>query len=148
VAANVAAQVESSLFSDFDPSFQPDPDRPLGAVLAIQWRAKAGRFADFAQRVTDSVPHIERLGGRLRAMQSVIGVHPMTMLISIGFETLDGYGAYADTSAADAEWQAFWGGFMADPSADIVRSGLYLNIGPARTHRPRPTSGLVSVALV
>ena len=28
----------------------------------------------------------------------------------------------------DEQWQAFWSGVMSDPSADIVRAGLYVNI--------------------
>ncbi len=64
----------------------------------------------------------------MRTTQSLLGAYPMTVLISTSFADLDAYGAYADMTAADAQWQELWGGAMADPTADIVRSGLYLNI--------------------
>ena len=82
MASKSAVQVESSIFVDVDPSFQPDPERPLGAVLATQWRVKPGRMDDFVGNVMTSGTHIERMGGRMRAMQSMIGAHPMTMMVS------------------------------------------------------------------
>lgn len=123
-----AMQVESSLLSDIDPNFQPDPGRPMGAVMATQWRAKPGRIADFVGKVMESYEHIERMGGTPRAMQSVVGAHPMTTMVAVTFEDLDAYGAYADETASDAQWQAFWADSMADPTADMIRSGLYANI--------------------
>jgi hypothetical protein len=123
-----ATQVESSLFTDVDPNFQPDPGRPMGAVMATQWRAKPGRIAEFVAKVMESYEHIQRMGGTPRALQSLIGAHPMTMLVAVTFENLDAYGAYADKTATDTGWQEFWAGAMADPTADMIRSGLYVNI--------------------
>ncbi len=123
-----AIQVESSLFVDADPSYQPSPDRPVGVILATQWRALSGRLMDFMGNVMTSMPHMVRMGGSPRVLQSVIGAHPMTTLVSVGFADLDAYGAYADRIAADEQWQAFWAGAMATPSADLIRSGLYRNI--------------------
>lgn len=128
VKAQVAQQVESSLFSDLDASFQPDPSRPMGAILATQWRPRPGRLGEFLERVGEATPHTERMGGRTRVTQSVIGAHPLTILVGTAFEDLAGYGAYADTAASDGDWQQLWGAFMADPSADLIRSGIYLNI--------------------
>jgi hypothetical protein len=127
-AGGSAMQVESSLFSDVDPGFQPDPDRPLGVIMATQWRAKPGRIADFMAKVIGSYEHIQRLGGTPRALQSVIGAHPMTTLVVVSFADLDAYGTYADRIASDAGWQEFWASAMTDPTADMIRSGLYLNI--------------------
>jgi hypothetical protein len=123
-----AVQVESSLFTDVDASFRPNPDRPLGVILATQWRPVPGRGMDFMGNVMTSFGHIARLGGAARALQSVIGAHPMTVLVSVGFADLDAYGAYADATAGDEQWQAFWAGVLADPTADLIRSGLYVNI--------------------
>ena len=123
-----ATQVESSLFSDVDPGFQPPTDRPLGVILATQWRARPGRLVDFMANVETSVPHIERMGGAPRRMQCLLGSYPMTALITTGFADLDAYGAYSDTLASDQQWQAFWAGALADPTAELVRTGLYLNI--------------------
>ena len=126
-AGGSATQVESSVFSDVDPSFQPPADRPLGVILATQWRPRPGRLADFMANVATSIPHIERMGGNPRQMQCLLGSHPMTVLITTTFADLDGYGQYSDTLANDEQWQAFWAGAMADPTADLVRTGLYVN---------------------
>lgn len=131
MASGASQLVETSLFSDLDASFQPAADRPLGVLLATQWRARPGRMADLVGAITTSAAHIERMGGAPRAMQSVIGAHPMTMITTIGFADLDAYGAYADTLTSDDQWQAFWAGAMADPSAELIRSGIYLNISDA-----------------
>jgi hypothetical protein len=127
MGTGAATQAESSLFTDVDPNFQA-ANRTLGVVLAVQWRALPGRLADFMGKVAESFPHIERMGGRPRALQSVIGAHPMTTLVSTAFDDLDAYGAYVDATATDAEWQAFWAGALSDPTAEIIRSGVYVNM--------------------
>lgn len=129
MAAGSAEQDESTLMNDLDANFQPSADRPLGVLLATQWRAKDGRLTEFIGKMAESVPHIERMGGAARTMQSVVGRHPMTFMFSTAFADLDAYGAYADRSASDAEWQAFWAAALNDPTADLIRTGLYLNIG-------------------
>ncbi len=125
--SGAATQTESSLFSDIDPNFEA-ANRKLGVVLATQWRARPGRLMDFMAKVTESFGHVERMGGRPRAMQSVIGAHPMTTLVTTAFDDLDAYGAYADTIATDAAWQEFWMGALSDPTADMIRSGIYANM--------------------
>ena len=127
MGTGAATQAESTLFTDIDPNFQA-ANRTLGVVLATQWQARPGRLADFMAKVSESFPHIERMGGRPRAMQSVIGAYPMTTLVSTAFDDLDAYGAYADTTASDAGWQAFWAGAMSDPTAEMIRSGVYVNM--------------------
>ena len=114
--------------TDLDPAFQPDPERPLGAVLATQWRPKDGRLNDFVGKVMESASHVERMGGSTRALQIVVGSHPLTIMVVNGFADLDAFGAYSDRSAADAEWQAFWNTALNEPTADLVRSGIYVNI--------------------
>ena len=123
-----ATQVESSLYSDVDPSFQASADRPLGVILATQWRPRPGRLVDFMANVATSIPHIERMGGSPRQMQCLLGSYPMTALITTTFADLDAYGEYSDTLANDEQWQTFWAGAMADPTAELVRTGLYQNI--------------------
>ena len=128
MASGAAQQVETSFFTDLDPAFQPAADRPLGVVMATQWRARPGKMEDFVAKVVESGAHVERLGGRFRALQSVIGLHPLTMMVANTFVDLDAYAAYTDSLATDAEWQAFWAGAMKDPTADLLRSGLYVNM--------------------
>jgi hypothetical protein len=127
-AAASAEQVESSLFADADPNFQPSGDRPLGVVLATQWRAMPGRLTDFMGQLATGLGHISRIGGAPRAMQSLIGAHPLTVLVTVGFADIDAYGAYSDATTTDEQWQTFWAGALANPSAELIRSGLYLDI--------------------
>lgn len=128
MAGGSAEQVESSLLNDLDPNFQPAADRPLGVLLGFQWRAKDGRLADFIGKVGQAVPLIERMGGAARVMQCLIGRYPMTVMVSTSFADLDAYGAYSDRVASDAEWQAFWADALSNPTADLIRTGLYLNV--------------------
>ena len=127
MGSGAATQVESSLFTDVDPGFQA-ASRKLGVVLATQWQARPGRLMDFMAKVIESFAHVERMGGRPRAMQSVVGAHPMTTLVSTAFDDLDAYGAYADTIATDAGWQEFWMGALSDPTGEMIRSGIYINM--------------------
>jgi hypothetical protein len=127
MGSGAAVLVESSLFADVDPDFQAT-GRKLGVVLATQWRALPGRLMDFMAKAHESLAHIERLGGRPRVANSVVGTHPMTTLVSTAFDDLDAYGAYADAIAADAQWQEFWMGALSDPTAEMVRSGVYVNM--------------------
>ncbi len=127
-ASGAARQVESSLMNDLDPAFQPAADRPLGVVLATQWRAIHGKMEAFVGKVLESMPLSEAMGGLSRPMQSIVGAHPMSMMVATTFADLDAYGAYADKANTDADWQAFWAGAMSDPTADLIRSGLYVNM--------------------
>ncbi len=127
-ATGAATQVESSIYSDLDPAFTPKADRPMGVVLATQWQARPGRLADFMANVATSVPHMERMGGTPRTMQCLIGAHPMTALVTTTFADLDAYGEYADKIATDDQWQSFWADALADPTAELVRTGVYVNI--------------------
>ena len=129
MGSGAATQVESSLFADLDPAFEPAADRPLGVVASTQWKAFPGRLADFVDKVMEAGPHTERMGGGHRPMQSLMGQHTFSMMIANGFEDLDAYGAYADTSSVDPEFQAVWAAAMSDPPAELVRSGLYINMG-------------------
>ncbi|HMK10389.1 MAG TPA: hypothetical protein VK461_02275 [Acidimicrobiales bacterium] len=123
-----ATVVETSQFNDVDPNFQPNPDRPTGFIQATQWRPSPGHMADFMSNVTTAVGHISRLGGAPRVMASIFGAHPLTVLVSVGLTDFDAYGAYADAVAGDEQFQTFWAGALANPSAELIRSGLYLNL--------------------
>jgi len=128
MASGAARQVEASLLTDLDPAFQPATDRPLGVGMATQWRARPGRMEEFVGKVVESAAHVARLGGLSRPLQSVIGAHPMTMMVATTFADLDAYAAYSDALATDSDWQSFWAAAMKDPSADLIRSGLYISM--------------------
>jgi len=124
----VAELVESSILSDPDPTYQPNADRPLGVVQTTQWRSFPGRAMEFAAHVETGAGHIARLGGHPRVLQTTIGLHPLSTLISVSFADLDAYGEYADKSAADEQFAGFMTEIIANPTADLIRSGLYINI--------------------
>ena len=63
---------------------------------------------DFMGNVMTAIPHIERMGGQVRVMQSLIGLHPLTVLVTTAFGDLDAYGVYADKTASDEQWQSYW----------------------------------------
>lgn len=120
-----AEQVEVSLFNDTDPTYAPPSDRPLGVLQSTQWRANPGRLGDFMQNVAGAKGHIERLGGSVRTLQCMTGRFPMTAAVSVTFEDLDHFGEYGDKLAADEQWQNYWAGVMADPTANLIRSGIF-----------------------
>jgi len=121
----IAELIEVSLFSDADPTYAPATDRPLGVLQSTQWRANPGRLGDFMQNVATAKGHIERLGGTVRTMQCMTGRLPMTTAVSVTFEDLDHFGEYGDKLAADEQWQNYWASVLADPSANLVRSGIF-----------------------
>jgi len=125
---SIAEQVESSILTDVDPNFQPDANRPLGVVQATQWRPFPGRAMEFGAHIETGVGHISRMGGNPRVMQTIIGLHPISTVISVGFADLDAYGEYADKSAADEQFNGFMTEILTNPTADLIRSGLYINI--------------------
>jgi hypothetical protein len=122
----IAEQVESSIFTDLDATFSPAPDRPLGALQITQWRPRHGRMVDLIGNVTGAQAHLERLGGTGRSMSSLVGAHPMTVVVSVSYPDLEHLAEATDKLAVDEQWQAFWAGVMADPSADLIRSGIYV----------------------
>jgi hypothetical protein len=61
----------------------------------------------------------------VRVQQCMTGLHPMTVSFSTTFADLDHFGEYGDKLSADEQWQNFWMGVMADPTATLVRSGIY-----------------------
>lgn len=126
MAEGFAEQTEASIYVDLDPTFVPAADRPLGAMVATQWRPMPGRAGDLLAHIEQAHPHIERLGGGFRAMNCMQGAEPMTMTVSITFEDLEHLAEYNDKLAVDEQFATYWAGIMANPSAALVRSGTFL----------------------
>lgn len=116
---------EVSLYTDADPTFAVPTDRQLGALQYTQWSPVHGRLAGLIENIAQAKPHLERLGGAVRVLQCMAGKYPMTLTVSVGFEDLDHYAEYADKFAVDEQFQGYWAGVMADPTAVLVRSGLF-----------------------
>ena len=124
-AQPIAQPTEVSLYVDTDPTFVHDPDQAFTVLQTTQWRAMPGRAMAFMESVGQAKGHIERLGGIVRVMQSMIGAEPMTAVVAVEFEDLDHFGDYSDKLGADEGFQTYWTGVAADPTAVLVRSGLY-----------------------
>ena len=124
-SAAIAEPIEVSLFSDTDPTFAPDPNRALGVLQGTQWSPRPGRLMGLMENIAQAKSHIERLGGAVRTMQCMTGRYPMTVNVSVTFEDLDHFGEYGEKLAVDEQFQGYWAGVMADPTAVLVRSGIY-----------------------
>ena len=129
MASDAAEPVDVALLADTDPTYVVPTDAPLGALSTYIWRPRPGKALAFVEHVATAVGHCSRVGARTRVMQSVIGGEPASILFSLGFEDLAHFGEFNDKLAVDEQWQAFWAGVMADPSGELLRSGLYVPIG-------------------
>lgn len=116
---------EVSFYTDADPAYVIPQDRQLGALQYTQWSPRAGRLMGLVDNIAQAKPHLERLGGAVRVLQCQSGKFPMTLTVSVGFEDLDHYAEYADKFAVDEQFQSYWASVMADPTATLVRSGLF-----------------------
>lgn len=120
----VAEPSEISIYSDVDPTYALS-DAPAEVLQTTQWRPNPGDAARLMEHVIQAKGHIERLGGRVRVLQCITGLLPLTLVVSVTFEDLEHYGDYSDKLAVDEQFQTYWAGVMTKPSATLVRSGLF-----------------------
>lgn len=120
----IAELVETSVFQDVDPTFTPDPDRPLGVIVSAQWRPLPGKLSAFMDNVMTASGHFTRLGGAVRVVQCMMGKYPMSITVAVTYEDLEHMGEFQDKLAVDEQWNAFWGGVMANPTADVLRTQI------------------------
>lgn len=121
----VCEPIEGSVFSDTDPAYKPHAYGTLKVFRNTLWRAIPGHTAELMDNIESSLVHIKRHGGTPRVSQCVEGRNPMTISVSVGFESLAASGAHLDALNADAQFQAYWARIMAKPSAELVRAGTY-----------------------
>lgn len=117
--------IEQAIYSDLDPAFAPDQDRPLGAATVTQWQPRAGKGAAFVEHVMGAKGHLERLGGTVRVLQSIMNTVPLSFTVSVTFEDLAHLAEHNGKLAVDEQWAAYWADVMADPTAELVRTGTY-----------------------
>jgi len=120
--AGVAEQVVAEMYSDVDPAYKPGSYGALKAFRNTQWLPIQGKAGTLMEHIAASLPHIKRHGGSPRVMQCLDGAHPMTIAVSVGFESLGAAGAHLDALNADPAFQAYWAGVMANPTAQLVRA--------------------------
>jgi hypothetical protein len=99
------------------------------AVASISvWRARDGRQADFMANVATAKKIHERMGAKVRIWQTLFG--PQTLTVGYVIEHRD-WAAFADFTnklQTDTEWQEFFTGALADPSADWLQNSLVSEI--------------------
>ncbi len=97
------------------------------AVISVHiWRVKPGRLQEVLGYVAEARKIHERLGGRVRTWQPIIGGEPDTFSYVVQFEDIAAYGNFSSKLLADGEWQSFMQRVVgnADPSAELVSSSL------------------------
>jgi hypothetical protein len=99
----------------------------VAVVNVTTWRIHPGRLQEFIANASEARRIHERLGGRVRVWQPIVGGEPSTIGYAIEHDDMNAYGAFSDKLVSDSEWQAFLARIMgnADPGAEMVNSGLY-----------------------
>jgi hypothetical protein len=88
------------------------------------WRARDGKIADFFAKVTTAKKIHERLGGKVRVWQSMIGGRPMSVGYVIEHASWAEFGKFGEKLEKDTEWQTFWTDAIAHPTADLIQNSL------------------------
>jgi hypothetical protein len=97
------------------------------AVISVNiWRVRPGRLQEVLGYVGEARKIHERLGGRVRTWQPIIGGEPNTFSYVIEYEDIAAYGNFTNKVLADGEWQSFLQRLVGntDPGAELVSSSL------------------------
>ena len=92
------------------------------------WRALPGKAGTFLGQVSQAKAIHERLGATVNIAQTVVGGEPMTLIYMMTFDSGAAHGAFMDALSGDSDWQKFWDDAMANPTAELVSTGLYTAI--------------------
>lgn len=114
--------VENYMMNDLDAT-APLPTVMSRVLVAVTFRTRPGRLVDHLGAQATACGHLERLGARVRSVQTV-GRSAGTITTLLGFEDFLHYGEFGDKFAVDEGWTSFWLGLAADPPADQVESGV------------------------
>lgn len=97
----------------------------MAAIAQVAtWRARDGKIQDFIAKVATAKKIHERLGGKVRVWQTIIGGQPMTMAYVIEHTGWAEYGKFGEKLEKDSEWQSFWSDALARPTADLIQNSL------------------------
>lgn len=114
--------LENYMLSDLDAS-EGLPTELSRVLVAVAFRTRPGRLVDHLTSQATARAHLERLGGRVRTVQS-IGRSAGTITTLIGFEDFLHYGEFNAKFAVDEQWANFWVGVSTDPSAEQDESAV------------------------
>ncbi|MBA3583775.1 MAG: hypothetical protein H0W36_04470 [Gemmatimonadetes bacterium] len=95
------------------------------AVASIStWRPRDGKLIEFMANLASAKKIHERMGAKVRVWQTLFG--PQTQTVGYVIEHAD-WAAFAEFSQklqTDTEWQEFFQGALAKPSADWLQNSL------------------------
>jgi NIPSNAP len=92
------------------------------------WRPRDGKLAEFMANVSQAKKIHERLGGSVRIWQTMFGAEMMTLGYVIEFKDMAAFAAFNAKLDGDSEWQEFWIGALAQPSADFLANSLVVEV--------------------
>lgn len=97
-------------------------------VLATTvWKVRPGKMQDFLANVASARKILERLGGRVRAVNQAIGTNAPCIIFVLESPDWKAYGDLQAKMETDSEWQKFFSKAVLDnrdPSADLIGTGL------------------------
>lgn len=114
--------VENYLMNDLDMT-EGLPGEYSRVLVAVAFKTRPGRLVDHLASQAAARGHLERLGGRVRTVQT-IGRGEGTFTTLIGFEDFLHYGDFGAKFAVDEQWANFWVGLSSDPPAEQVESAV------------------------
>jgi hypothetical protein len=88
------------------------------------WRPRDGKLQDFATKCAQAKKIQERLGGKVRIWQNNFGGQPLSFVYVVEVGSWKAFGEFGEKISTDPEWQKFWTGAQADPSADQLQSSV------------------------
>jgi hypothetical protein len=97
----------------------------MTAVASVAtWRPRAGKVQEFVASAATAKKIHERLGAKVRMWSSNFGGQPMTMGYVMEHRSWAAFGEFAEKMEKDNEWQVFWAGAAANPTADLVQNSV------------------------
>jgi hypothetical protein len=103
----------------------------MAILQTTMWRTRPGRVQDFMANVTTAKTILQRLGGRVRVVNQIVGSNAPSTIVIVESNDWKAYGELQAKMQADSEWQGFFTkaiGANRDPSADMVGTGLSVEV--------------------
>lgn len=97
----------------------------MAAIAQVAtWRPRDGHLPEFIAKVVTAKKIHERLGGKVRVWQTMIGGQPMTLGYVIEHAGWAEFGKFGEKLEKDTEWQNFWADALSHPTADLIQNSL------------------------
>lgn len=100
-------------------------------VISVHtYRIKPGRLQEILGNVGEARKIHERLGGRVRTWQPMVGGEPATFSYVVEYDDMAAYGNFANKLLSDTEWQSFVQRFATntDPGVEPISNALLTDL--------------------